>query len=93
MTTEYSGDLSKEYEKSHVVTCPHCHEHVIIEQINCGIFRHGVLKSTGKPMHPHASKQVCNQYLKKGLIYGCGRPFQITKDSSNSLTISTCDYI
>jgi hypothetical protein len=26
-----------------VVICPHCNEPVIIEKINCAIFRHGVL--------------------------------------------------
>lgn len=78
-----------------VVTCPHCHEYVIIEQINCGIFRHGVVKSTGKSIHPHASKQACNQYLKKGLIYGCGRPFKIVMDVSSVeiMEITMCDYI
>ena len=80
-----------------IVTCPHCHEYIIIEQLNCGIFRHGVVKTTGKPIHPHASKQACNQYLKKGLIYGCGKPFQIvmnSRDNSlNTMEITVCDYI
>jgi len=26
-----------------VLKCPHCNEYVIIEKINCAIFRHGVL--------------------------------------------------
>jgi len=26
-----------------ILECPHCKEFIIIEKINCGIFRHGVL--------------------------------------------------
>jgi hypothetical protein len=26
-----------------VLLCPHCNEYIIIEKINCAIFRHGVL--------------------------------------------------
>ena len=25
-----------------ILLCPHCQEYIIIEKINCGIFRHGV---------------------------------------------------
>jgi hypothetical protein len=32
------------YYKMLIVKCPHCNESVIIEQINCAIFRHGVYK-------------------------------------------------
>ena len=38
------------------IPCPHCQEFIIIEQLNCGIFRHGVLKKSGKQINPHASK-------------------------------------
>ena len=28
-----------------IITCPHCAEIIWIDEINCGIFRHGILKS------------------------------------------------
>jgi hypothetical protein len=68
------------------IECPHCQQKIWIEEINCGIFRCGVLKN-GKQIPPHASKEECNNYIKKG-IYGCGKPFQIINN-----TIFICDYI
>ena len=75
-----------------VLVCPHCKELIIIKKINCGIFRHGVLKKNNKQIAPHATKSVCNYYIKKNLIYGCGKPFKIiTQD--NIIVIESCDYI
>jgi hypothetical protein len=42
---------------SFFVKCPHCDGTIEILEINCAIFRHGVLKQTGLQLHPHASKQ------------------------------------
>jgi len=55
-----------------IVTCPHCHEFVWIDDIGCGIFRHGYDKDF-KPIYPHASQVECE--LKT--FYGCGKPFRI----------------
>ena len=66
------------------VICPHCREPVIIEQINCGIFRHGVLVKTGKQIHPHLEKAKCDK-----LIWGRGKPFRITSDNQAIV----CDYV
>ena len=75
-----------------VLICPHCKDFILIEQLNCGIFRHGVLKTTGKQVDPHASKEVCDDYITKELIYGCGKPFRIVlKD--NEFEITVCEYI
>lgn len=30
-----------------IFVCPNCNEQVIIEKINCGIFRHAIMKKTG----------------------------------------------
>ena len=84
-----------------IVKCPHCEEFVLIEKINCGIFRHGIVINTGKQMNPHESKENCKELKKKNLIYGCGKPFKIIKknndlnDNDNEKTYSTeiCDYI
>ena len=39
-----------------VVECPHCFTPVLIEKINCGVFRHGTLKSNRKQINPHSVK-------------------------------------
>ena len=75
-----------------VVFCPNCKEPVIIEQINCGIFRHGVKKSDGQQMAPHLNKEECEKLIKQNLIYGCGKPFQIEIINGN-IEIKICDYI
>lgn len=71
-----------------IVTCPHCKQYVWIEEINCGIFRHGVYKMNGEQLPPHASKEVCNIAFEKNQIYGCGKPFRIVNSSA-----LICDYI
>ena len=85
-----------------IVKCPHCEEFVLIEKLNCCIFRHGIIIKTGKQMNPHESKEICEELKRKNLIYGCGKPFKIVlkKDSNknendNEKNYSTeiCDYI
>jgi len=71
-----------------VVVCPHCKEYILIQELNCGIFRHGVVKTTGEQIPSHASKEECEAYLKDNLIYGCGKPFEIRNQD-----IRRCDYI
>jgi len=73
--------------------CPHCKELVLIEQLNCCIFRHGILIESGKQIDPHASKELCDYYIEKNKIYGCGKPFQIIKNENNELIAVICDYI
>lgn len=63
-----------------IVSCPHCKESVVIEQINCNIFRHGVMKDTGKQLDPHLPKLECDALKEKDLIYGCGKPFSLSKE-------------
>lgn len=72
-----------------VVVCPHCKQIVLIEQLNCRIFRHGVIIETGNQIDSHASKEVCDNLIKSKSIYGCGKPFQII--DGNIAVI--CDYI
>jgi len=75
-----------------VIICPHCKEYVIIEKINCAIFRHGIYKKNGKQIDPHSSKEFCDYYIKHNLIYGCGKPFQII-NVNNIFDTEICDYI
>jgi hypothetical protein len=72
-----------------IVTCPHCNIPIIIDELNCKIFRHGVFKNTNQQINPHASKIECDDYITNDLIYGCGKPFKII-DNNN---VEICDYI
>ena len=72
----------KEYD------CPHCGGMIIITEMNCKIFRHGVYKKTGKQIPPHASKLDCDTWVEKGDIWGCGKPFKIENEKA-----VVCDYI
>lgn len=72
-----------------IVKCPHCDDFIIIEQINCRIFRHAVCKSTGEQLNPHASKEECDKAIADGKIYGCAGPFLL--DASGCAVI--CKYI
>ena len=73
-----------------IVTCPHCHDPVIIQQINCGIFRHGIFRHNNKQIPPHSSKQDCDIFVEHNLIFGCGKPFSVKKDTYQ---VEICDYI
>jgi DNA-directed RNA polymerase subunit RPC12/RpoP len=39
------------------IQCPHCNGTVMVKQLNCKIFRHGVFKKNGKQINPHAKKK------------------------------------
>ena len=71
--------------------CHSCNINIIIEhdQLNCRIFRCGIIKSNGESIPPHSSKQVCEYLRNNNLIWGCGSPFKIDKD----MQLIVCDYI
>lgn len=71
-----------------IVICPHCNEPIVIEQINCAIFRHAVFKSNMEPIPPHSTREECEKLLKDDLVWGCGKPFKI---EDNKAII--CDYL
>ena len=75
-----------------ITLCPHCKIPVIIEELNCCIFRHGVLIGTGKQIDPHLEKTLCEKLIKDNLIYGCGRPFQVIEKDGTFVAV-ICDYI
>ena len=75
-----------------ILICPHCNNYVLIEKLNCGIFRHGILKSNNTQINPHASKQECDYYINNNLIYGCGKPFKIIQENDKFI-IKICEYI
>lgn len=85
-----------------MVICPHCYEDIIIQEneINCAIFRHGILKENYQQIPPHSTKQVCDMLAQRDLIYGCGKPFKLIKHSQTYVTytgkrysVEICDYI
>jgi hypothetical protein len=76
-----------------VFKCPHCREFLLVEQINCAIFRHGVYKTTGKPIDPHSPQPVCESLVAQNAIYGCGKPFQLIKREDGQYSIRCCGYI
>lgn len=70
------------------IQCPHCQGTIIIEQINCKIFRHGIYRSNGLQISPHASKKECDRLVENNLIWGCGRPFRF-----DGKLAEPCDYL
>lgn len=72
------------------IECPQCGGGVVITAVKCGIFRHGTYKDSGKQINPHTSKERCEELVSQGLIDGCGKPFQISKEDHS---VSICDYI
>lgn len=75
-----------------ILKCPHCDEYIIIEKLNCGIFRHGQLIKNGQQIDPHAPKNICDYYKSNNLIYGCGKPFRILL-RDNKFVVEICEYI
>jgi len=74
--------------------CPHCKNCIIVNtnEINCGIFRHGVFKETGQQINPHETQANCEQLVESNLVYGCAKPFEIVK-IADTYQIKICDYI
>ena len=78
------------YADTFIVKCPHCFNlcSIAAKDIRCKIFRHGILKSTMKPIPPHSSKELCDYLAENALVYGCAKPFMFDGN-----TIEKCDYI
>jgi len=57
--------------------CPHCNISIIIESVNCGIFRCGVYKYNGEQIPPHLSEEDSKKLINENKIWGCGKPFTV----------------
>jgi len=79
-------------EALNIIICPHCKDPVIIQKINCGIFRHGSYIKTGKQLNPHLFQSTCEYLFKNNMIYGCGKPFKIVQKNDILIAIE-CEYI
>ena len=79
--------------KSYIYKCPHCDLfiQVLEKEINCQIFRHGVLKDSYKQMNPHAPKSECDRLAREGLIHGCGKPYEMYKVGTQ-YKVRKCEY-
>jgi hypothetical protein len=84
---------TNELTKDIVVSCPHCQSPILIEQLNCKIFRHGIFITNGQQMNPHETKEVCEYFVANKMIYGCGKPFRIISATNGSLVAIVCGYI
>jgi hypothetical protein len=84
--------MSEEKNEEPLLICPHCKDYILIEKINCAIFRHGTLKQNGKQIDPHSPKELCDYYINNNLIYGCGKPFRIV-NINGIIETEVCDYI
>ena len=76
-----------------IIQCPHCDLYIYIEKLNCHIFRHGTFISNGEQIPPHSSENDCNIFKNNKLIWGCSKPFKITKLENNTYLAEKCDYI
>ena len=76
------------------LTCPHCNGGIIVEQnqLNCGIFRHGVYIVNMQQISPHMPKHECDRLIQTNQIVGCGKPFRVM-DSPNGKVAVVCNYI
>lgn len=79
---------------SWIFKCPQCDSFIIVlnDELNCHIFRHGCLKSSGVQINPHSTKEQCKHLKNSGNVDGCCKPFQIIV-INNELFASCCDYI
>ena len=79
-----------------IFQCPSCLLYIQDNEndVNCRIFRHGVLKDNKlTQIDPHSSEICCSQLVKSNKIYGCGKPFSLKNEQDGSLYVEQCDYI
>ena len=75
-----------------IIKCPNCDDLIIIEELNCSIFRHGVIIESNEQIDQHSTKELCEYYIKNKLIYGCGKPYKIIINENNEYIPIKCDY-
>ncbi len=75
-----------------IVFCPWCECPVIIEELNCKIFRHAYYKITFQQIGPHMSKEDIDILQEKDLLVGCGFPFCVNQKGDEYIA-EKCGYI
>ena len=76
-----------------IISCPHCNISIEIIELNCRIFRCGILKTTYQQIDPHLPKDQCDKLFETGEIYGCGKPFRVDVAPDGALLCQICEYI
>jgi hypothetical protein len=80
-----------------LVKCPNCDIYIEVLQLNCKIFRCGILKNNGSQINPHLPKSECDKLFNSGKIFGCSKPFKIIEKKSENGEIDysseICGYI
>ena len=73
--------------------CPNCKSEIIVHktELNCHIFRHGVLKDTYKQVDPHLCKEECDRLVKEDKVFGCCKPFEVIRNNQGLFAVK-CDY-
>ena len=79
-------------DNNHLLECPHCGIMIEVVQVNCAIFRCGIFKDTLEQIPPHLEKKECDRLFQEKKIYGCGKPFKVTKNN-DTLVADICDYL
>jgi hypothetical protein len=74
------------------VICPHCGGGVVVEELNCAIFRHAAFRSNGEQIPPHSTQQSIETWRMNNLIMGCGGPFKVVKNIDNEWVAEICTY-
>jgi len=85
-----------EKDSCYLFSCPHCDMVIQVptDQVNCQIFRHGVLKSNGEQVNQHSTKEQCDILLQKKMVIGCCKPFKlILNDRGIVVSVDVCEYL
>ena len=79
----------------YIFECPNCEGIIMVavNEVNCTIFRHCVLKSNLQQVNPHASKEQCEDLFSKKLVYGCCMPFKLNVLPDGSAYAEKCGWI
>jgi hypothetical protein len=87
--------MTNDPEEIILFACPHCGHMVGVQkkEVNCKIFRHGVMRHNGEQINPHLPKEECDRLASEGLIRGCGKPFRLIEQPSGTFAIEECEYI
>ena len=85
MTTTQEKDII-------LVNCPACKDLIYIEQINCGIFRHGIFKHNMEQIPPHSNKEFIDNLIQTNNIIGCGQAFKLSYDIDGKITAIFCSF-
>ena len=75
------------------ISCPHCNIMIEVIELNCRIFRCGIMKNTYVQIDPHLSKVLCDKLFETGEIYGCGKPFRVDISTDGTPVCHICEYI